>query len=112
MRPNCDAGIVPVARLTVRRSRVGFGWAGISTSATFIGAAGRALKMRGWRRGCDSVDGTEFSAGATVSTGLGCGLGLNRSSAFFRALSIFSRSTRASDAHSLGKRYSSDIVKI
>jgi len=112
MRPNCDAGIVRVSRLTVRCRRVGFGWAGDSTSGAFLGTAGGTLKIRGWRRGCDSVDGTEFSAGATASTGLCCGLGLNRSSAFFRALSIFSRSTRASDGHSLGKRYSSDIVKI
>src|SRR5262245_52809158 len=112
MRPNCDAGIVAVSRRSIRRGRVVFGWDGDSASAAFIGATGRALKMRGWRRGCNSVDGTELSAGAALSTGLGCGLGLNRSSAFLRALSVFSRSTRASDAHSLGKSYSSDIVKI
>ena len=112
MRPNCDEGIARDPRLTVRRPRGGFGCAGASTSAALAGDAGRTLKIRGWRGGCDWVDRSELSAGATLSTGFSCGLGLNKSSAFFRALSIFSRSTRASDAHSLGKRYSSDIVKI
>jgi len=112
MRPNCDEGIARDPRLTIRRPRGGFGWAGVSRSAALAGGAGRTLKMRGWRRGCDWVDRSELSVAATLSTGFSCCLGLNKSSAFFRALSIFSRSTSASVLHSLGKRYSRVIINI
>jgi hypothetical protein len=82
-----------VARLTVRCRRVDFGSAGASLFAAPIGTTGGIRKMRGWRRGgCSADDGIEFSAAAVASAGPDCGRGLNRSSAFRRALSSFSRS--------------------
>ena len=92
MRPNCEAGIELVCRLVVRCRLIAFGAAGASPLAALIGTTGGIRKIRGWRRGWGSAGETEFSLAAVTSVGVRCGLGLNKSSAFWRALSIFSRS--------------------
>jgi hypothetical protein len=46
---------------------------------------GGIAKIRGWRRGCCSADGTASGTDVGASARMVCCRGLNRSSAFWRA---------------------------
>ena len=54
-------------RLAAGRCLIGFGSAGTTLFAAFIGTTGGIIKMRGWRRVCSSVESAPFSVGAGTS---------------------------------------------
>jgi hypothetical protein len=81
--------------LAVSFRSICLGSAADSTFAVFIGTTGGIAKIRGCRRGCRSADEASFGADIGTSVRAACCFGLNRSSAFWRALLIPSRSWRA-----------------